>query len=82
MASVAERAVIAEAPATAGAIIVRELGRTDYATTWDSMRAFTSARTAATRDEIWLTEHPPVYTVGLAGRVAHYPRDATANPVV
>ena len=35
------------------------------------MQAFTDARTAATRDEIWLTEHPPIYTLGLAGRAAH-----------
>ena len=39
------------------------------------MQAFTDARTAATRDEIWLTEHPPVYTLGLAGRTAHLLRD-------
>ena len=35
------------------------------------MQAFTDARTESTADEIWLTEHPPVYTLGLAGRVAH-----------
>ena len=38
------------------------------------MRAFTDARDAATPDEIWLTEHPPVYTVGLAARAEHFPR--------
>jgi len=35
------------------------------------MQAFTDARTPETADEIWLTEHPPIYTLGLAGRVAH-----------
>ena len=50
---------------------VRTLGRTDYATTWRAMQAFTAGRTPATADEIWLTEHPPVYTLGLAGRPAH-----------
>jgi lipoyl(octanoyl) transferase len=49
------------------AIVVRALGRTDYLSTWHAMQAFTDARTAETVDEIWLTEHPPVYTLGLVG---------------
>ena len=57
--------------ARAGAAVVRLLGRTDYATTWRAMQAFTAARGAATRDEIWITEHAPVYTLGLAGRPEH-----------
>jgi lipoyl(octanoyl) transferase len=65
----------------AGAI-VRELGRTGYEPTWRAMQAFTSGRTAGTRDEIWLTEHPPVFTVGLAGKPEHYPREASAIPLV
>ncbi len=60
--------------ATTG-VIIRELGRTEYEPTWRSMRAFTSARIAETPDEIWLTEHPPVYTLGLAGRREHLLRD-------
>jgi lipoyl(octanoyl) transferase len=55
--------------------IVESLGTTDYATTWRAMQAFTDARTAGTPDAIWLTEHPPVYTLGLAGRTAHLLRD-------
>ena len=51
------------------------LGRTDYETTWRAMQSFTSTRTPETRDEIWLTEHPPVYTLGLAGRREHLLRD-------
>jgi len=45
------------------------------------MRAFTDARTPVTRDEIWLTEHAPVYTLGLAGRREHLLRD-NGIPVV
>lgn len=55
----------------AGAVVVRSLGRTDYETTWRAMQAFTSGRDAASADEIWLTEHAPVYTLGLAGRPEH-----------
>jgi lipoyl(octanoyl) transferase len=62
--------------------VVRSLGSTDYAATWRAMQAFTAARTADTPDEIWLTEHPPIYTVGLAGRAAHYPRIANGIPLV
>lgn len=47
------------------------LGRTDHADCEARMRAFTAARAADTPDEIWLTEHPPVYTLGVAGRSAH-----------
>lgn len=52
-------------------ILVRELGLTDYADTWRAMQVFTDARDAATPDEIWLTAHPPIYTLGLAGRREH-----------
>src|SRR3979490_68152 len=53
----------------------RRLGFTDYVATWRAMQAFTDARTAATPDEIWLTEHGPIYTLGLAGRREHVLRD-------
>lgn len=46
------------------------------------MRAFTDARTAETPDQIWLTEHAPVYTVGLAGRPEHFPRTSSAIPLI
>ncbi len=48
-------------------IVVRTFGRMDYARAWNAMRALTAARTPATSDEIWLLEHPPVYTMGLKG---------------
>ena len=54
---------------------IRTLGRTEYEPTWRAMQAFTAARSIGTRDEIWLTEHPPVYTLGLAGRHEHLLRD-------
>ena len=59
-------------------------GRVDAATTIAAMRAHTEARIAAdapTPDEIWLCEHPPVYTQGLAGRAEHL-RDAGGIPVI
>jgi len=56
-------------------MIVRALGVTDYEATWRAMQRFTDARDAHTEDELWLTEHPPVYTLGLAGRREHILRD-------
>ena len=61
--------------------LVRDLGRADYAATVDAMRAFTAERGEATRDEIWLCEHAPVYTQGLAGNAGHV-LDARGIPVV
>ncbi len=59
----------------------QRLGRVDYAATVDAMRAFTEARGPDTPDELWLCEHPPVYTQGLAGRAEHV-HDAGGVPVV
>ena len=56
-------------------IAIRALGRTEYEPTWRAMQSFTAARGPETPDEIWLTEHPPVYTLGLAGRREHLLRD-------
>jgi lipoyl(octanoyl) transferase len=52
-------------------MIVRMLGRAEYVPTWDAMRAFTQQRAADTEDELWLVEHPPVFTLGQAGRREH-----------
>lgn len=52
-------------------LLVRRLGLQPYTVAWQAMRAFTDARTAATPSELWLLEHPPVYTLGQAGRVEH-----------
>lgn len=51
--------------------LVRQLGRADYVPTWQAMRNFTAQRTAATADELWVVEHPPVFTLGQAGRREH-----------
>ena len=47
---------------------VRDLGNTDYLQTWERMQEFTNTRAEDTDDELWLTEHPPVFTVGQAGK--------------
>jgi lipoyl(octanoyl) transferase len=60
---------------------VLTLGRCDCAATQLAMREFTEARTAATPDEIWLCEHDPVYTQGIAGRAEHV-LDARGIPIV
>lgn len=54
-----------------GAVEVRDLGCTDYRETLARMREFTAKRDDDTPDAIWLTEHAPVYTLGLAGRHEH-----------
>ena len=51
---------------------VRDLGLTDYQDTWDQMKSFTSDRDETTEDELWLTEHYPVYTLGQAGKREHF----------
>lgn len=60
---------------TKQAAAICRLGPTEYEPTWRAMQAFTAARTPDTPDEIWLTEHPPVYTLGLAGRREHLLRE-------
>lgn len=60
--------------------IVR-LGCADYTATAAAMRAFTEARNDQTSDELWLCEHPPVFTQGIAGKAEHV-LDAGTIPVV
>ena len=48
-------------------LIVRHLGRRDYLPTWQAMREFTDARGDDTPSELWIVEHPPVFTQGQAG---------------
>jgi len=55
------------------AITIKYLGVTDYADTWRAMQAFTLGRNAATEDEIWLTEHPAVYSLGLNRKTVQLP---------
>ncbi|HYL87738.1 MAG TPA: lipoyl(octanoyl) transferase LipB [Burkholderiales bacterium] len=60
-------------------IIVKHLGRVDYEPTLEAMRRFTRGRDESTSDELWLLEHPPVYTLGQGAAPA---RVANAIPVV
>ena len=50
---------------------VRDLGRQPYEPVWRAMQRFTDARDDATRDELWLVEHDPVFTLGQAGKPEH-----------
>jgi lipoyl(octanoyl) transferase len=52
-------------------LALRIFGQIDYQSAWQAMIDFTAQRSAATPDELWLCEHPPVYTLGLAGRAEH-----------
>lgn len=70
------------AAAPVSPITIRDLGRVDYVNTWRDMQTFTARRCADTPDEVWLLEHAPIYTLGVAGREAHLPRDACDIPVV
>ena len=75
----AARSAYSVIPARAGiqfgrASIVRHLGLAEYAPTYQAMRRFADARGTKTPDELWVLEHPPVYTVGITGRAEHFPR--------
>ncbi|MGQ0501779.1 MAG: lipoyl(octanoyl) transferase LipB [Panacagrimonas sp.] len=65
----------------AGEVIVRHLGLQPYVETVQAMREFSESRTESTDDEIWLLQHPPVFTQGQAGRAEHL-LDAGDIPVV
>ncbi len=56
-------------------VVVKRLGRVDYEPTFQAMQDFTASRTAETPDELWIVEHPPVYTLGQAGKPEHILRD-------
>ncbi len=63
------------------ALTVRFLGQADYEPTWKAMLDFTVARDEATPDELWVCEHPPVFTLGQAGKPEHLLRE-TGIPLV
>ena len=52
-------------------LIIRHLGRRDYVPVWQAMKQFTTGRNEQTPDEIWMVEHPPVFTQGQAGKPEH-----------
>jgi lipoyl(octanoyl) transferase len=62
-------------------LTVKHRGRIDYSLCWNDMRAFTAQRDGATADEVWLVEHAPIFTLGLAAKPEHI-LDAGAIPVV
>lgn len=51
--------------------IIKSLGMSDYQSTWQAMKAFTDERTVEAQDQIWLLQHPPVFTQGIAGKPEH-----------
>ncbi len=63
-------------------LVVKHLGCVDYLDTWRAMRDFTLHRTVDTRDEMWIVQHPAVYTLGVATRSEHLPRIDNGIPVV
>jgi lipoyl(octanoyl) transferase len=62
--------------------LVKHLGVADYVSTYEAMQAFTRERNSATRDEIWVLEHPPVFTLGLAGNAANLHSPSNQIPLV
>lgn len=58
-----------------------QLGRQDYEAVWQNMRRYTDERDSTTPDQLWIVEHPPVFTLGQAGRKKHL-IDIGAIPVV
>lgn len=68
-------------PKAAQATIIRTLGQQSYKPIWQKMQVFTDTRTTETLDEIWLTEHMPVFTQGQAGKAEHI-LNAADIPVV
>ncbi len=57
-------------------LVVKHLGITNFETTWHAMQDFTNHRSANTQDELWLTEHPAVYTLGLNRKQVRLPINA------
>lgn len=52
-------------------MLIRHLGQVEYLPVWQAMQDFTARRDATSADEIWLLQHPPVYTLGQAGKPEH-----------
>ncbi|MBU2871074.1 lipoyl(octanoyl) transferase LipB [Colwellia sp. E2M01] len=60
-----------EAINIAGSLVIRQLNTMDYSQVWQAMKDFTDNRDNSTADELWLVEHPPVFTQGQAGKAEH-----------
>ncbi|MBP9722955.1 MAG: lipoyl(octanoyl) transferase LipB [Gammaproteobacteria bacterium] len=63
-------------------LIIKKLGQVPYESTWQAMQNFTNSRTNETNDEIWILEHPPIFTQGQAGKPEHIINYNHAIPIV
>jgi lipoyl(octanoyl) transferase len=63
-------------------LLVKHLGIADYESTYQAMRDFTQRRNGDTPDEIWILEHPPVFTLGLAGDASNLHSPSNQIPLV
>jgi lipoyl(octanoyl) transferase len=63
-------------------ILVKQLGLSDYVSSYEAMRAFTQQRVPETPDELWVVEHPPVFTLGLAGDANNLHAPSNAIPLI
>ena len=62
--------------------LVKHLGLADYVATYEAMRTFTKQRDANTLDEVWVLQHPPVFTLGLAGDASHLHSPSQQIPLI
>lgn len=67
---------------SASPLIVRDLGQVEYALIWQKMLDFTNQRQASTQDEVWVLQHPAVFTQGKAGKAEHLLKADTGIAVV
>jgi lipoyl(octanoyl) transferase len=63
-------------------VLIKHLGLADYQSTYEAMRVFTKERNSDTPDEIWVLEHPPVFTLGLAGDPSNLHSPSNQIPMV
>ena len=63
-------------------VLIKHLGLADYAMTYEAMRTFTKERSQSTPDEIWVLQHPPVFTLGLAGDASNLHTPSNQIPMV
>ncbi len=66
-----DAARVLQLPASRSPLTIKHLGLVDYEPTWRAMQDFTAQRGPDTPDELWLLQHPPVFTLGLAGKREH-----------
>lgn len=62
--------------------LIKNLGKADYLSCWQAMKDFTETRNAETPDELWIVEHDPVFTLGLAGKEEHILIKNHAIPII